>query len=68
MGFLEFVLLCVITLAIAAGAVWILGHFLPGHPAIVDLLIWGVAVLIIVMALLRATGLLHYDPQIPRVR
>ena len=67
MGFLEFLIMCFITIAIAYVAVWALGHFLPGHPAIVDTIIWGVAVLIILVALLKATGVMHYDPQIPKV-
>jgi phosphate starvation-inducible membrane PsiE len=67
MGFLEFVIMVFITVAIAAVAVYLLGHFLPGHPPIVDTVIWGVAVLIIVVALLNATGILSHDPQIPKV-
>lgn len=67
MGFVEFLILCAITVAIAYAAVWLLGYFLPGHPAIVDKIIWGVAILIIVMQLLKATGLLSHDPQIPKV-
>lgn len=67
MGFVEFLLLVFITLGIAYGAVWALGYFLPGHPAVVDTVIWGVAVLIIVMALLKATGVMSHDPQIPKL-
>jgi uncharacterized BrkB/YihY/UPF0761 family membrane protein len=68
MGFLEFLIMTVVTVALATVAVWLLGHFLPGHPPIVDTVIWGVAVLIIVVMLVRAMGLMSYDPQIPQVK
>jgi hypothetical protein len=67
MGFLEFLIMTVITVCMATVAVWALGAFLPGHPAIIDKIIWGVAVLIIVGALLHATGVLSHDPKIPQV-
>lgn len=67
MGFLEFLILCFVTLALAWVAVWALGQFLPGHPGIVDTLIWGIAILIILIALARATGILSHDPQIPKL-
>ena len=65
MGFLEFIILCFLVLAIAWMATWALGYFLPGHPAIVDKLIWGIAVAIILITLLQATGIMKHDPQIP---
>ena len=67
MGFVEFLIMCLVTAAIAYVAVWLLGHFLPGHPAVIDTIIWGIAVLIIIVALLKATGIMSYDPQIPKV-
>ena len=67
MGLIEFIILCVVTLVIVWVGVWLLGMFAPGHPAIIDRLIWGVAVIIIVFALVRATGIMSHDPQIPRV-
>jgi len=67
MGFLEFIILCAIVVAIAGGGTWALRYFMPEHPQIIELIIWGVAILIIVVALLRATGLLSHDPQIPRL-
>lgn len=67
MGMGSFIFLCIIVVAIAWIGVWALNEFLPGHPPIVDKLIWGVAVLIILFNLFSALGLLSYDPQIPRI-
>lgn len=67
MGFGEFIFLCIIVIAIAWIGVWILGQFVPGHPAIVDKIIWGVAVLIILVSLFRALGIMSHDPQIPKI-
>jgi len=68
MGLVEFAILCFVVCLIAWAAVWAIGYFIPTVPAIVPKLIWGVAVLIIVVALLRATGIMGLDPQIPRLR
>lgn len=68
MGLIEFIVLCIITLVIAYGGIWLLGYLVPGHPAIIDKVIWILACAIILVALVRATGLMSYDPQIPRVR
>ncbi len=67
MGLGEFILFCGIVVGIAWGGVWALGYFLPGHPGIVDKIIWGLAIIIIVAKALHATGLLSHDPQIPRL-
>lgn len=67
MGFVEFLIMAGITVGIAYVAILVLGLLAPGHPALVDQLIWGVAILIIVMALLKATGLTSHDPVIPRL-
>ncbi len=68
MGVLEFFFLVIVVVLGAALTVWVLGYFAPGHPAIVDKLVWGIAVVIIIYALVVATGLLARDPQIPRIR
>lgn len=67
MGFLAFGIFCFITLAMAWIIIWVLGYFLPGHPALVDKIIWGIALLMIVLKLLAVTGLMAHDPQIPHV-
>jgi hypothetical protein len=67
-GVIEFFLIVIACVVLAWLAVWALGFLAPGHPAMIDHIIWGVAVLIIVVTLARAMGLLGYDPQIPRLR
>jgi cobalamin synthase len=68
MGMVEFVILAIVVCAIAGVSVWLLAYFIPTHPPLIDKLIWGLAIFIIVLTLIRATGLLHYDPQIPAVK
>ena len=46
-------------------AVWVLGRLAPGHPAIIDNIIWVVVVIVIVVVLLRAFGIA--DPAVPRL-
>jgi phosphate starvation-inducible membrane PsiE len=67
MGFLSFVVLCFVVVLIAWLAVLALGSLAPGHPPAIDMIIWGVAILIIVWTLLSAMGLLGHDPKIPRL-
>ena len=67
MGFLSFLIFVFIVLGIAWLGVWAASYFFPGHPAIVDKLIWGIAVVMIVLKLLAVTGLLSHDPQMPHV-
>jgi hypothetical protein len=47
-------------------AVWVLGQLAPGHPAIIDNIIWVVVVLLIVVLLAGAFGLA--DVPVPRLR
>ncbi len=68
MGVIEFFILCVAVVLIAALAVWAIGYFAPTHPPVIDKIMWGIALLIILTALVQAIGLLHFDPQIPRLR
>lgn len=68
MGLIEFLVIVVICCAFAAVACWVLAHYVPGTPAFVPAVIWGVAILIILVTLFRALGLWGIDPQIPRVR
>lgn len=68
MGVIEFFILCVVTVVLGALTVWAIGYFTTSHPAVIDKIIWGVVILIIVVALVQAVGLLGIDPQIPRLR
>ncbi len=65
MGLLEFGVFCILVVGIAYFLCWVAGKLAPGHPAIVDNLIWVLAVIIIVFQLAGALGL--HDVQIPRV-
>jgi len=66
MGFVEFLIIIVVVCLVAAVANWLLGQ-IPGVPAIIPRVIWIVAVLIILFALLTATGILGHDIRIPHV-
>lgn len=68
MGLVEFFVLVLVVVILAALTVWAIGQFAPGTPAMIPKLIWALALLIIVVALLRAVGLFGLDPQIPRLR
>lgn len=68
MGIVEFFILVIVTVFAGAGTVWIIGYFAPTHPLLIDRIVWGVVIIIIVAALVIATGLLGHDPQIPRLR
>lgn len=48
-------------------AVWVLGKLAPGHPGIVDNIIWVIVVLVIVVVLVQAFGL-GSGPMVPRLR
>jgi len=67
MGFLEFIIFCAIVLGIAWLGTWALGYFMPGHPDLIDKIIWGLAIVIIIIKIVQVTGLLGHDPQIPHI-
>lgn len=68
MGVIAFLIVAVLVVLACAAAIWILGQLAPGHPAIVDTIIWVLAVLVLVLLLAQVTGLLSHDIPIPRVR
>ena len=68
MGLFEFLLICVVVVFLCWLAVYAAGFLAPGHPAIVDKLIWGIGVFIILFTFIQATGLLGHDVMIPRLR
>ncbi len=67
MGLIEFLVTTLVAVVIGYLFILAMGYFAPGHPAIIDKIVWGLVIVIIVVMLLRATGLLHYDPRIPHV-
>ena len=68
MGLIEFFVLVIVCCFLAWVVCWALGKFAPGTPAFVPVVVWAVACLIIVVALIKALGLYGIDPQIPRLR
>lgn len=46
-------------------ALWVLGRLAPGHPPIIDNIIWVVVVLVIFITLIRAFGV--SDVPVPRL-
>ena len=68
MGVIEFFIFAVVVVILGWLAVFALGKLAPGHPAIIDTIIWCVVVLVIVVMLAQAMGLTGYDPRIPRLR
>jgi len=67
MGIVEFFVVTVIVVFLCWLAVTAANYLAPGHPAIVDKLLWAVGILVIVVLFLRATGLMDYDVRIPHV-
>jgi hypothetical protein len=65
MGLLAFGVFAILVICIAYLIVWVAGKLAPGHPGIVDNIIWVLAVVIIVFELAGALGL--HDVAIPKV-
>ena len=47
-------------------AIWVLGKLAPGHPPIIDSIVWVVVVLFVVLLVARAVGIV--DIPVPRLR
>jgi len=47
-------------------AIWVLGQLAPGHPAMIDNIIWVVCVLLVILLLAGAFGVA--DVPVPKVR
>jgi hypothetical protein len=56
----------VLIVCLGWGAVWLIGYLAPGHPVIIDRLIWVLVIVMVVLLLFRATGL--SDVPVPRFR
>jgi hypothetical protein len=67
MGIIEFFILVAVAVGLGWLLIWGLGYFAPGHPGIIDKIIWGVVIVVIIFALVQATGILRHDPQIPHI-
>lgn len=66
MGLVEFIIICIVVVAIAWVGTWAIGQ-IPNYPPIIPKIIWLVAIAIIIVTLLRVTGIMLHDPQIPRL-
>ena len=60
-------LLIYVVLVVLIGwlGIWVLGQLAPGHPAIIDNIIWVVVVLMVLLILARAFGV--GDVPVPRL-
>jgi hypothetical protein len=69
MGLIEFFVLVIVCCFLAWLTCWILAlpRFQPHVPAIIPTVVWGVAVLIILVTLIKALGLWGINPQIPKL-
>jgi hypothetical protein len=67
MTLISFFVLVVVVVLLGWLCTWVIGMLAPGHPGIIDNIIWVLCVLIIVVALLQALGVMHGGPVIPHV-
>ena len=68
MGIIEFLILAVVVVLLAAGAIWAIGYFAPSQvPPFIPKLIWGVVIVLLLWVLANAVGLFGHDIQIPRI-
>jgi len=67
-GIVEFFIIAVVVVLLGWLAIYAIGTLAPGHPKMIDNIIWFVVVLVIIVMLLQALGLTGYDPRIPRLR
>jgi hypothetical protein len=58
----------VVVVLIGWVAVWVLGRLAPGHPPIIDNIIWVLVVLFVILIVAQATGVLHHDIPVPQLR
>jgi len=56
----------VVVVLIGYLAIWVLGKLAPGHPAIIDNVIWVLVVVVCILVVLRALGVA--DIPVPRLR
>jgi hypothetical protein len=56
----------VVVVLICWAAIWILTQIAPGHPAVIDRLIWVLCVVVVALVLIQAFGIA--DVPVPRIR
>jgi len=62
---IQLLFVIVVIVVLCAVAVWVLGQIAPGHPALIDNLIWVFCVIAVLLVLASAFGLT--DIRVPRV-
>lgn len=67
MGLVAFLIFAVAVTLVTFLAIALIKWLAPAHPDIIDKVLWCLAILIIVVRLLEATGLLGHDIMIPHV-
>jgi hypothetical protein len=65
---ISLLLTIILVVCIGWGAIWILGKLAPGHPGIIDNIIWVLVVVFMVLIVASATGILQHDIPVPRLR
>lgn len=68
MSVISLFILIVVVVLLGWLLIWILGMLAPGHPGIIDNIIWVVVVLVVIFYLLSALGITGGGPTVPRVR
>lgn len=67
MGLLEFFILVFVVVVLSAMLIYALKTFAPNHPAMIDNIVWFVAILVIVVTLLFAVLGHGHDVRIPHI-
>lgn len=65
MGLLELGVFIVLAVVIGWVIIWALGAMAPGHPSIIDNIVWVVVVLVVLVTVFRALG--GHDVAIPKL-
>ena len=68
MGIIELFFLIFLTVGIGWLMILALGTFMPGHPGMIDNVVWFVVIVVVLVILAQAFGLTGYDPRVPRLR
>jgi len=66
-GIIAFFVLILVVVVAAAVTVRLIAYFAPGTPDLIGQIVWGVAILLILVVLLRALGVVGHDIQIPHL-
>ncbi len=68
MGIIEFFVVVFVVAAAAGVTVWAIKRFIPSAPPFFVNVVWGAAVIVILVLIASVLGLTGIDPRIPRLR